>query len=582
MPAMFDDHLSLLLTYLKPHWRRALVLAGLLLAGIALQLINPFILRRFIDTAKMGGPEQALTTMALLFVAVVCTQQVVSALQVYLGEDVGWKTTNLLRNDLFLHSLRLDLSFHKAHPPGEMIERIDGDVSTLSNFFSQFVIRVLGNGLLVIAILVIVFREDWRVGLTLVGYTLAVLAVLQRIHRTAVPYFMRFRQAAAELAGFWEERLSMIEDLRPNDGTSYVMNRYHELMRRVFKASLKSGLTGGFFRSSWETLFAISMGLIFALGAYLLNRGEMTIGTVYLIFYLLGLLSWNLQAITAQLQDLQRASACIQRVKELRQTKNQITSNGGVQHLPSGPLSVELRRVFFGYEQEDSILRDLSLRIEPGRVLGLLGRTGSGKTTLIRLLFRFYDPEAGEVLLGDLDIRRTSLPELRRRIGLVTQDVQLFRGTVRQNVTLFDPSISDRHITHAIQELGLGEWLASLPRGLDTELPSGGAGLSAGECQLLAFVRAFLNAPDLVVLDEACSRLDPATEYLIDAAVERLLHNRTAVIIAHRPATVRRAHEILILEDGRIREYGERVQLQSDQGSSYHRLLRTGLEEVLV
>ena len=580
MQPRLEHHLSLLIAYLKPQWRRTIVLASLLLFGIALQLGNPLILRRFIDTAKSGRADDSLTTIAFVFVAVVSAQQLISIMVVLFGENVGWKATNLLRNDLFLHCLRLDPSFHEAHLPGEMIERIDGDVTTLSNFFSQFIIRVLGNGLLVIGILLIVFREDWRVGLILTAYTVAVLAVLRRIHRTAVPYFMRFRQSAAELAGFWEERLSAVEDVRANAGIPYVMRGYHELMRRVLNATFKSGLIGAMFRSSWETLFAIGIGVIFALGAYLLNTGAMTIGTVYLIFHLVGLLSWNIEAITAQLQDLQKATACIGRVVEIRDTRSRITSGDGAD-LPAGPLSVELRGVSFGYGQEGAVLRDLSVRLEPGRVLGLLGRTGSGKTTLVRLLFRFYDPEAGAVLLGGVDVRRTPLAELRRRIGMVTQEVQLFRGTVRQNVTLFDEAVSDERILEAIQHLGLWKWYTSLPGGLDTELPSGAGGLSAGEGQLLAFVRVFLSAPDLVVLDEASSRLDPATERLIQDAVGRLLHNRTAVIIAHRLATVQRVDEILILEDGQIREHGARVRLQRDRCSRFHDLLLTGLGEVL-
>jgi ATP-binding cassette subfamily B protein len=267
MPPALERHLSLLLTYLRPQWRRALVLAGLLLVGIGLQLVNPLILRRFIDTAKLGGGNDSLTTIALLFVVAVSAQQLVSILEVFFSEKVGWEATNLLRNDLFLHCLRLDPSFHKAHPPGQMIERIDGDVTTLSNFFSQFVVRVLGNGLLVLGILFIVFRVDWRVGLTLTGYTLAILAALQRIHRRAVPYFMKYRQSATELAGFWEERLSMVEDLRANGGVPYVMRGYYGIMQTVLRATLRSGMMGGIFRSSWETLFAIGIAVIFALGA---------------------------------------------------------------------------------------------------------------------------------------------------------------------------------------------------------------------------------------------------------------------------------------------------------------------------
>jgi len=211
-----------------------------------------------------------------------------------------------------------------------------------------------------------------------------------------------------------------------------------------------------------------------------------------------------------------------------------------------------------------------------------LGRTGSGKTTLTRLIFRLYDPTGGRIALGGKDLRETSLQLLRRRIGIVTQDVQLFRASVRDNLTFFDRSIPDKHILSALEELELGDWLRSLPHGLDTQLETGSRSLSAGEAQLLAFARIFLRSPGLVILDEASSRLDPATEQRIERAIDRLLHGRTAIVVAHRLGSVQRSGEILILEEGQVCEYGPREQLACDPGSRFHQLLQTGLEEVLV
>jgi ABC-type multidrug transport system fused ATPase/permease subunit len=239
---------------------------------------------------------------------------------------------------------------------------------------------------------------------------------------------------------------------------------------------------------------------------------------------------------------------------------------------------------------KEIVLHDISFRLEPGRVIGLLGRTGSGKTTLTRLLFRLYDPEEGSIRLGNAahqengqlhSIRSISVQELRRRIGMVTQNIQLFHATVRENLTFFDTTIPDDRIHEAIRDLGLWKWFQTLPNGLDTELESGGGGLSAGEAQLLAFTRIFLRDPGLVILDEATSRLDPATENLIEQAVGKLVHNRTAIIVAHRLGTVQRADDILILENGHIIEYGERAHLADDPSTHFHRLLQTGMEEVL-
>ncbi len=253
----------------------------------------------------------------------------------------------------------------------------------------------------------------------------------------------------------------------------------------------------------------------------------------------------------------------------------------GETSFPAGALEVSFDHISFAYQPGEPVLKDLSFQLAPGGVLGVLGRTGSGKTTLTRLLFRLYEPVSGSIKLGGMDLQSTALTALRRRIGIVTQEVQIFRASVRDNLTLFDATIPDERLIDAIQDLELGDWLHSLPSGLDTQLASGGKSLSAGEAQLLAFARIFLRDPGLVILDEASSRLDPATGQRIERAIDRLLRGRTAMVIAHRLDTVQRCGQILILEDGRISEFGQRDQLAGDPASRFAGLLRTGLEEVL-
>jgi ABC-type multidrug transport system fused ATPase/permease subunit len=284
-----------------------------------------------------------------------------------------------------------------------------------------------------------------------------------------------------------------------------------------------------------------------------------------------------LEQITRQMQELQRASASIGRVGDLLTLQPATTD--GPRPLSAGPLEVEVDRLSFGYVEGDPVLEEISLHVAPGRVLGLLGRTGSGKTTIGRLMVRFYDPTAGRIRLGGTDIRDVPLAELRSRVGLVTQDVQLFHASVRDNLTFFDPGISDARIRDVLGELGLADWAQALPQGLDT--PIGPHALSAGEAQLLAFARVFFKDPGLVILDEASSRLDPATEQLLERSVSALLRGRTAIVIAHRLGTVQRADEILILEGGKVAEAGPRTALAAEPTSRFASLLRTGLEEVL-
>jgi ABC-type multidrug transport system fused ATPase/permease subunit len=581
----------------------ALGLALFLLIDIGLRLANPQIMRSFLDTAQAGGPYSVLLRAALTFIVVALLQQAVSVLARYLGENVAWTATNDLRADLAQHCLSLDLSFHNTHTPGEMIERIDGDVTALSNFFSQFVVQVLGNGLLLVGISVLLFREDWRVGLVVTIFALVTLLTLARLRNIAVPHWAAERQASAELFGFLEERLAGTEDIRANGAESHAMRGFYRLMRTLLARSLKAGFMVNILLNTTFVLFALGTAAAFAVGAWLFYDQALTIGTVYIVFYYTNMLERPIQQITRQLEDLQKAGAGIARVRELLSIERRLPEVARGHHLPPGALAVQFQDVAFGYDDghgaerpvKEMVLRDLSLTLAPGTVLGLLGRTGSGKTTLSRLLFRLYDPDRGTICLGDgsasqagstpgaplTDIRQVPLRELRRRVGMVTQNIQLFHATVRDNLTFFDGSIPDERLLEVIAEVGLGDWLRSLPHGLDSELESGGSGLSAGQAQLLAFARIFLQDPGLVILDEASSRLDPATEHLVERAVDRLVQDRTAIIIAHRLGTVQRADEIAILESGAVAEHGPRTALAANPESRFYHLLQTGLEEVL-
>jgi ATP-binding cassette subfamily B protein len=595
---------DLLVTYLRPQRPRAVLLAVLILGTIGLQLVSPQVMRDFIDVAQAGGAAETLLRLAVLFIGLALAQQVVSVLATWVSENVAWLTTNALRADLAGHCLRLDLSFHNSHTPGEMIERIDGDVTALSTFFSQFVIQVVGNALLLAGILALLFREEWRVGLAMTSFVAVAVVVLTRFRDLAVPHWKAERQASAELFGFLEERLAGTEEIRSNGAEAYAMRGFYRLMRELLRRSLKAGLMINILFNTTFLLFTLGNAAAFTVGAWLFQAGAITIGSVYIIFYYTNMLERPIQQIIRQMEVLQKAGASIVRVRELLSTSSRLQDGEAdpLSGLPSGPLALQFEGVSFGYadggppaapaesqaessSEKEMVLQDVSFDLPPGRVLGLLGRTGSGKTTLTRLLFRFYDPDRGVVGLSDggrpVDVRRVPLAELRGRVGMVTQNVQLFHATVRDNLTFFDDRVSDDRIRQVIHELGLGEWLESLPQGLDTVLESGGGGLSAGEAQLLAFMRIFLEDPGLVILDEASSRLDPATEHLLERAVGRLVQGRTAIIIAHRLGTVQRADEIMILEDGRIGEHGDRAALAGDPASRFYGLLQAGLEEVL-
>lgn len=575
------QYAELLAKYLKPQWGRVVLLAAVLLGSIGLQLLNPQVLRYFIDTATAGGALDALTWAALIFLGLAVFNQVLSVIATYVGENVGWTATNMLRVDLALHCLRLDMSWHKARTPGEMIERIDGDVTALSKFFSQFVVQVLGNVLLMAGVLVLLFREDWRIGAALTVFAVFSVWLLNRFRNVAVSAMYDERQASAHLFGFLEERLSGLADIRANGAGAHVIRGFYAAMRSLYTKGRRAWKMEAVLWMIMLGLYTLAYAMTFGIGAWLFGMKAITLGTMYLLFQYTEMLRQPLDQITEQMKELQKASAGIGRVRDLYNTRAELEDGPGVR-FPDGPLGVEFDGVSFGYGDEEMVLHNLSLDLQPGRVLGLLGRTGSGKTTVTRLLFRLYDPASGVIRLGGEDIRLAHLADLRKHVGMVTQDVQLFGASLRDNLTLFDNSISDERILEVLRDVGLYHWYQTLSDGLDTELGPGGGGLSAGEAQLLAFTRVFLEDPGLVILDEASSRLDPATEQLIERAVGKLLHNRTGIIIAHRLATVQRADDIMILDNGQVIEYGERSFLAAEPASRFSQLLRAGMEEVLV
>ncbi len=576
----FRQYWDLLARYIQPQRTRFILLTVLLLTSIGLQVVNPQIMRYFIDTATTGGAMNVLVNASLAFIGIALVQQVVGVSATYLGETVAWTATNALRAELAHHCLDLDMTFHNDRSPGELIERIDGDVTELSNFFSQVVIRIIGNILLMFGILGAMLFEDWRVGLAFAVFALITLLALNAVRGIAIPHQKRLREVMAELFGYLEERLAGTEDIRASGAVDFVILGLYKLMFKVHKHWRDAQHRFVLLRFTAGMLLTLGISMAFYAGYQLFNAGIITLGATYLIVYYTNLLRRPIRELTQQIESLQNIGAATERLKDLRAFQPKILDGPGAE-LPHTALPMAFEQVLFAYHPGEPVLDGISFALQPGNVLGLLGRTGSGNTTLARLVFRLYDPTAGVITLGDEPLIQLRLQHLRERVALVTQDVQLFQASVRDNLTFFNRSIPDVRILAVIEELGLSSWYDSLLRGLDTKLETGGRGLSAGEGQLLAFTRIFLRNPSLVILDEASSRLDPATEQLIERAVDRLLRDLTAIIIAHRLGTVHRTDHIMILENGSIAEYGPRATLAADPDTRFYHLLQTGLEEVL-
>ena len=563
--------------YMFPQRWLITALGAGIMAQMGLSLVQPQILRYFVDTALDTSvdapPNSAITYAAIAFLVVGIFIQLVSLGTSYVGSTMSWNSTNALREDLASHCIRLDMSFHSAHTPGELIQRIDGDVAILGGFFSTFLVRIVGNVLLLFGTLGVLYVENLTVGLVLTASSSVILAIIYGMRAVAVPSNIALSESLSDFSGFIEEHLSGKEDIKALGATNYVLQRFYDAIKRLFRRTLISTyMINGILWTIGFT-FSLNHAVVMALGAYLYFNDEATIGTVFMIILYIQILQGPLRSITNELQELQKFRASVERVEELFNTKSEIR-NGTGGDLPKGALSVEFCDVSFKYKEDLPTIENVSFQLEKGETLGILGKTGSGKTTIARLLFRFYDVDHGVIRLSGHPIQSYKAANLRSRIGMVTQDVQLLTASVRDNLTFLSPDISDSQIVETIEALGLTDWLRSLPDGLDTSLGPGDSGLSAGQAQLLTFCRVFLYNPGLIILDEASSRLDPASEKMMEGAIDELIRCQTSIIIAHRLETIKRVDNIIILHNGKIVESGKRNALEADPESRFNEFLR--------
>ena len=578
----FREMVSLLTEILNTRRRSIVALSLLLFAHIGLQLASPQAIRRFVDAAQEAAATSVLVSAALFFIVVVLAERVAGILVTFNSQKLGWSATNALRSRLLQHLLGLDMAFHHDHQPGELLQRVDGDVTRLSNFFSNLVLQIVGGVLLTFGVLVLLAREDWRIAAPMSVFVVVYVLIHFWDQRWSVPQWRKERSNAAELTGFVEERMAGVRDIRSAGAIAYTMARFYQVLRRwqwqAWRAELITDLGWGFS----ATFFGAGTALAMAIGAYLYLTGAITLGAVYLIVHYMTLINEPLNRIARQMEDLQRVRVSVERIRALLDVKPRIVDGPGMDFPDSVAPGVSYNQIAFAYQPGTPVLTDISFSLEPGEVLGVLGRTGSGKSTIARLLYRLYDVDQGTIHIHGKDIRTARVDELRQAVGVVTQEVQLFQATVRENLTLFDDRITDQRVREALQTLRLEPWIDGLPDGLETELGSANdPGLSAGEAQLLALARVYLKQPAIVILDEASSRLDPETERLLEGSLDRLLRGRTAIIIAHRLSTLQRADKLLVLEQGSIVEYGKRDELAADPESLFSGLQRSGLEEVM-
>lgn len=551
-------HWRLIGAFLAPHRRAMAGFSLLVLLAGTLPLAGPILLGAIADGVTADASVTRLVALAACLGLVGVLANGADLTVTWLGARLAWRAANDLRVRVAAHALALGSAWHGQTTPGEVVDRVDGDATRVGELLARVVVRLAAALVTLAGVVVLLAVQDWRLGAAL-GVVLGAGGwVLVRLRDLAVPSGVVARQRTGEVFGAAEERLRGAEELRALGGGRYAVD---DLRRRSALTIAPWRRQEMYATAIWSTsmLVVVGGGAVALLGGILLQQaGTMSVGQVLAAFTATQLTRRPLEQLAENIQEIQQAGAGAARLATLLATTPLVAFTGD-QELPAGPLELAMTDVRAGYPgTAEDALRGVDLQLAAGEHLGVVGASGGGKTTLTRLLHRALDPRAGTVVLGGVDLRAVSEASLRRRVAVVTQEVQLLSASIRDNLTLLGSvPVDDATLVGALEQVGLGEWFARLDRGLDTRLGDE-AGASAGEAQLLALARVLLRDPGLVVLDEPTARLDTASALAVTRALDALLVGRTAVVVAHRLATLDQVDRIAVVRHGRIVEQGPR------------------------
>jgi ATP-binding cassette subfamily B protein len=548
--------------YVAPH--RAIVLGALalMLLASAAQLVQPWLVKLAIDEHIAKGEPRGLGTLALAFLAALAGEFVLRFAELYVLQRAGQDVLLDLRMALFAHLERLSSSFFDRHPVGRLMTRLTTDIEALNEAFTSGLIVALADGVKLLAIVVILLWMDWRLALVtfaILPPTLLLTALFRPRMREA---YRAVRRWIARVNAFLQESVSGMRVLQLFSRERAAMEQFREINAAHRDAQLSGVRYDSMFSALAEWIGAVALAAIVAGGGFSILEGLVTFGTLVAFIDYAGKFFGPVQELSQRYTIMQSAMASAERIFELLDTEVAIRSPAARPSVaPRARGEIVFEGVTFGYNPGEPVLRDVTLHIRPGERVGIVGWTGSGKSTLIRLLVRLYDVWDGRILLDGVDVRDHDVSDLRRRIGLVLQDPFLFAGSVASNISLDDPAITPERVRGAARTAHADRFIELLPHGYDEPVRERGSNFSVGQKQLLSFARAVAFDPAVLVLDEATASVDPATEHDIREGLARLLAGRTSIVIAHRLATVREADRVLVLHHGRLVEQGSHEEL---------------------
>ena len=558
-----------LIAYLRPYVFEVTLIVLLTLISTAIRLVSPYLTKIAIDDYIVPKQLEGFRVIAFYLLFLLAVEFLFSYLETYRLQMMGQRIMRDFRMQIFTHLQRVDMNFFDQNPVGRLMTRVMGDVSALNELYTHGIITIVANLLSIGGIMFMMLWINWQLALVtfvVLPIILVMTTVYQIYSRRAFRDQRKFR---AQINAFLQESIVGMTTMQLFTREHRSFEKFGEHNLKYLNSSIRSVFYFSVFFPMIEITGSLATAVIIWYGGGQIIQNTLSFGALVAFLQYAQRLFWPIRELSEKYTIFQRAMASSERVFDLLDTQPIIKDSAYPKQLQTVNSSIEFQNVSFAYREDDYVLNDVSFRIEPGEKVAIVGATGSGKTTLINLLCRFYDIEKGQILIDGLDIQQMKLDSLRKRIGIVQQDIFLFTGTIESNINLSNTSIQPDQVVAASKEVYLDPFVQNMPNGYGSEVKEGGSGLSVGQKQLVAFARALAFDPDILILDEAPSSVDTETEYLIQDALSRLMSNRTFIAIAHRLSTIQNVDKILVMHRGRVHEMGSHNQLLQKRGLYY-------------
>ena len=558
-----------LIAYLRPYVFEVTLIVLLTLISTAIRLVSPYLTKIAIDDYIVPKQLEGFRVIAFYLLFLLAVEFLFSYLETYRLQMMGQRIMRDFRMQIFTHLQRVDMNFFDQNPVGRLMTRVMGDVSALNELYTHGIITIVANLLSIGGIMFMMRWINWQLALVtfvVLPIILVMTTVYQIYSRRAFRDQRKFR---AQINAFLQESIVGMTTMQLFTREHRSFEKFGEHNLKYLNSSIRSVFYFSVFFPMIEITGSLATAVIIWYGGGQIIQNTLSFGALVAFLQYAQRLFWPIRELSEKYTIFQRAMASSERVFDLLDTQPIIKDSAYPKQLQTVNSSIEFQNVSFAYREDDYVLNDVSFRIEPGEKVAIVGATGSGKTTLINLLCRFYDIEKGQILIDGLDIQQMKLDSLRKRIGIVQQDIFLFTGTIESNINLSNTSIQPDQVVAASKEVYLDPFVQNMPNGYGSEVKEGGSGLSVWQKQLVAFARALAFDPDILILDEATSSVDTETEYLIQDALSRLMSNRTFIAIAHRLSTIQNVDKILVMHRGRVHEMGSHNQLLQKRGLYY-------------